>query len=67
MKGHKKIPEEYRQEARDKAFDSLARYKFYMFGYWAATWVQMNKLCRIRALNPFSDFVDLAKKFKEKK
>ena len=67
MKGHKKIAEEYRQEAKDKAFDSLARYKFCMFGYWAATWVQMNKLCRIREANPFNDLVDLARKLKEKK
>jgi len=67
MKGYKKTPEDYRQEAEEKAFDSLARYKFYMFGYWATTWVQMNKLCRIREINPFNQLVDLARKLKEKK
>jgi len=67
MKGHKKTAEEYRQEAKDKAFDSLARYKFLMFGYHAAMWVKMNKLCRIRESNPFNDLVDLARKLKEEK
>ena len=67
MRGYKKNPEEYREEAKRKAFASLARYKFYMFGYWAAVWVQMNKLCRIREPNPFCGLVDLAKKLKEKK
>jgi len=67
MKGYKKTPEEYREEAKKKAFDSLAGYKFYMFGYWAATWVQMNKLCRIREINPFNQLVDLARKLKEQK
>ena len=67
MRGYKKTPEEYREEARRKALDSLARYKFLMFGYWAAAWVQMNKLCRIREPNPFCRLVDLAKKLKDKK
>jgi len=75
MKGYKKKAEEYREEANEeyreeakkKAFNSLAIYKFYMFGYWATTWVQMNKLCRVREPNPFNDLVDLAKKLKEKK
>jgi len=67
MKGYKKTPEEYREEALKKALDSLARYKFYMFGYWASVWVQMNKLSRIRKCNPFVDLVDLAKKIKEAK
>lgn len=66
MKGYKKTPEEYREEARAKAFASLAGYKFYMFGYWASQWVQMNKLCRVRKDNPFNDLVELAKKSKEK-
>lgn len=66
MKGYKKNAEEYRQEAENKAFDSLSRYKFYMFGYWASLWVQMNKLCRIREPNPFGRFVELAKKIKQK-
>lgn len=65
MQGHKKIAEEYRDEARKKAYDSLSRYKFYMFGYWASVWVQMNKLSRVRKINPFCGLVDLAKKVKE--
>ncbi len=32
------------QEAADKAIDSLARYKFVMFGYWAGVWVHLNRL-----------------------
>ena len=60
MKGHKKIPEEHREEARERALVALSRSNFLMFGHWAATWVHMNKLSRIRQPNPFSDFVDLA-------
>ena len=68
MRGYKKTPEEYRDEAKRKAFDSLARYKFLMFGYHAAMWVHNNKLCRIREPNPFNNLVDFAKKkSKEKK
>ena len=31
-------------ESEMKALDSLARYKFEMFGYWASTWVKYNQL-----------------------
>jgi hypothetical protein len=31
-------------EAERKAWDSLARYKFQMFGYWAAIFVHLNRL-----------------------
>ncbi len=34
-----------RESAERKAWDSLGRYKFQMFGYWAAIWVHMNRLC----------------------
>lgn len=64
MKGHKKIAEEYREEAREKALVALSRSNFLSFGYWAATWSQMNKLSRIRKPNPFSDFVELALKIR---
>ena len=60
MKGHKKIAEEYRKDAEEKALIALSRSNFLAFGHWAATWVHMNKLSRIRQPNPFSDFVDLA-------
>ena len=53
-----------REEARRKAFDALSRYKFLMFGYWAATWVKLNKLDPRPLPNPFSDFVKLARKEK---
>jgi hypothetical protein len=60
MKGHKKIAEEYRMEAEEKALVALSRSNFLMFGYWAATWDQMNKLSRIRQVDPFRDFVEMA-------
>ena len=60
MKGHKKIAEELREEAREKALVALSRSNFLMFGHWAATWVHMNKLSRIRMPSPFLDFIDLA-------
>ena len=31
-------------EAEAKAWDSLGRYKFQMFGYWAAIWVYLNRI-----------------------
>jgi hypothetical protein len=31
-------------EAEAKALDSLARYKFQMFGYWCGVWVHLNRL-----------------------
>lgn len=30
-------------EAEAKAWDSLSRYKFQMFGYWAGIWVHLNR------------------------
>lgn len=54
-------PEDERARAEEKAWDSLARYKFYMFGYWCATWVQMNRLCTKRAENPWCQIVALAR------
>lgn len=40
-------------EAERKAWDALARYKFWMFGYWAAIWVHLNHLRRPMEQNPF--------------
>ena len=48
------------KEAETKAWDSLARYKFYMFGYHAGVWVNLNKLLAHPRPNPFSDTVKLA-------
>jgi len=60
-----KLLEFEREKAKKKALDSLSRYKFQMFGYWAAIWVHMNHLCDESLSNPFSDIVKLAKKLKE--
>lgn len=50
------------KEAETKAWKSLAGYKFYMFGYWAARWVQVNKDGGFGKPNPFRVCVDMAKK-----
>jgi len=47
--------------AYQKAIESLAKYKFMMFGYWAGIWVHLNKLGQTNEANPFKEFVDLAK------
>jgi hypothetical protein len=43
-----------------KAWDSLARYKFQMFGYWAAIWVHLNRVIGDRQPNPFKNLVVIA-------
>ncbi len=48
-------------EACRKAFDSLARYKFQMFGYWAAIWVHLNRIGEFRRPNPFAGLVKAAR------
>jgi len=55
-------PEGERAKAEEKAWDSLSRYKFFMFGYWCATWVQMNRLCAQKADNPWQELVTLARR-----
>ncbi len=50
------------REAEAKAWDAMSRYKFWMFGYWAARWVAMNRLLNTgRQTNPFRSLVDLAR------
>ncbi len=49
-------------EAEVKAFDALARYKFLMFGYWAAVWVHLNQLDDVKRPNPFKKLVGFARK-----
>ena len=44
-------------EAERKAFDSLSRYKFQMFGYWAAIWVHLNQIGEFKRPNPFKFYV----------
>lgn len=50
------------EEAEHKAWDALARYKFYMFGYWAAQWVKLNRIGEFKLENPFGDLVKEARK-----
>lgn len=50
------------QEAERKAFDSLARYKFLMFGYWAGVWVNLNNIGGYKRPNPFAALVAEARK-----
>ena len=52
-----------RSEAECKAWDSLARYKFVMFGYWAGVWVHLNRCCpkQFQLANPFRELVKAAK------
>ncbi len=49
------------KEAETKAWFSLQGYKFYMFGYHAATWVKLNKLLNEPLPNPFRELVKVAK------
>ena len=52
-----------RTDAEAKAWDSLGRYKFEMFGYWASAWVKFNALMpkSLKKENPFRDAVHLAR------
>ena len=54
---------EARATALRKAWDSLGRYKFFMFGYHAAAWVQHNRLLDKPEQhgNPFVDLVNRAR------
>jgi len=49
------------QQAETKAWDSLSRYKFQMFGYWAAIWVHLNRIGEFHHPNPFKTLVMDAK------
>ncbi len=51
-----------KQEAYETAIDSLARYKFMMFGYWSAIWVHLNQLDDDKEPNPFKPLVELARR-----
>ena len=47
--------------AETKAWDSLARYKFQMFGYWSAIWVHLNRLGGFKRPNPWRTLVAAAR------
>lgn len=48
-------------EAHRKAWVSLSRYKFVMFGYWAGVWVELNRASGFSHPNPFSKLVQEAR------
>lgn len=48
-------------DAETKAWDALSRYKFWMFGYWAAIWVHLNRVGRFHRPNPWLSIVRAAK------
>ena len=56
----KKIQDQ-KEEAYVKAIEALSGYKFWMFGYHAARWVQLNRLTKEKDPNPFADFVITAR------
>jgi hypothetical protein len=47
-------------DAEQKAWDSLARYKFLMFGYHAANCVILNRVGKLGKPNPFGNLVATA-------
>jgi len=49
--------------AEHKAWDALSRYKFQMFGYWAAIWVHLNRISKAKRPNPW---VELVKRSRER-
>jgi hypothetical protein len=48
-------------QAEKKAWQSLARYKFQMFGYWAAIWVHLNRISGAKRRNPWRHLVEDAR------
>ena len=56
----KKLEDLMAEEER-KAWDSLCRYKFEMFGYHASRWVMLNKLLKVPLPNPWSKVVKAAR------
>lgn len=47
--------------AEAKAWDALARYKFWMFGYHAGAWVKLNRIGGFKRPNPWKALVILAR------
>lgn len=50
------------QEVELRAWDALSRYKFYLFGYWACHWVNLNRYASLKYPNPFHGLVKIAKR-----
>jgi len=51
-------------EARQKAWRSLAGYKFWMFGYHAAQWVFVKRILGLSVPNPFRGLVKIARRWR---
>jgi hypothetical protein len=49
------------KRAERNAWKALAGYKFWMFGYWAAIWIHLNKLLPKSQPNPFRGLVEAAR------
>jgi hypothetical protein len=49
------------EEAERKAWDALRRYKFLMFGYWAAWWVKLNRISGAKRPNPWKSLVQFSR------
>jgi hypothetical protein len=47
--------------AEQNAWNALAKYKFMMFGYWAAIWIHLNRVTDQNRPNPFRSLVKLAR------
>jgi hypothetical protein len=48
--------------AERRAWDALSRYKFQMFGYWAAIWVHLNRVGGFKKPNPWKSVVLAARR-----
>ena len=57
---YRNVIEEKMAEAEQKAWDALAGYKFWMFGYHAAKWVTYRELLGDKLPNPFTQLVKMA-------
>ena len=58
---------EHKKEAYEQAIDSLSRYKFMMFGYWAAIWIHLNQIDEHnKEGNPFRELVAKAREIQHK-
>ena len=54
------------EESAYRAIDALSRYKFMLFGYWAAIWVHLNRIEGGKRPSPFTDFVRLAREYESR-
>lgn len=47
--------------AEREAWNAMARYKYWMFGYWAGEWVKLKNLAGLNPSSPFAELVKLAR------